>query len=176
MATVRAYDSKTIFYHWLSAGIILALWLIGQNIDSFAKGDPRVIVRSIHIALGVLLAVVFLLRLKWRLTQGVKLPQATEGVQGKLAIGVHHILYLLFGLTIVVGLVAVWIRGDNIFNLFQVPAFDPSNKALRKDIVDLHELLANGLLFLGLAHGLMAVWHHKIVKDGVLKRMWPGLK
>lgn len=176
MATAQTYDSKTIVYHWLSAAIILTLWLIGQNIDSFAKGDPRVIVRSIHIALGVLLALVFLLRLKWRFTQGVKLPQANAGMQGKLAIGVHHVLYLLLGLTIVVGLMAVWIRGDNIFNLFQVPAFDPSDKALREDVVDLHEVLANGLLFLGLAHGLMAVWHHMVVKDGVLKRMWPRLK
>lgn len=176
MSTVQTYDSKTIFYHWLSAGIVLALWLIGQNIDSFAKGDPRVMVRSIHIALGVLLGLVFLLRLKWRLTQGVKLPQATAGVQGKMAVGVHHVLYLLLGLTIVVGMVAVWIRGDNIFNLFHVPAFDLSNQALRKDIGELHEVLANGLLFLGIAHGLMAVWHHKIVKDGVLKRMWPRLK
>ena len=176
MTTNQSYDSKTISYHWISAGVILALWFIGQNIDSFAKGDPRVIVRSIHIVLGLLLAVLFVLRLKWRSQGGAKLPQATPGVLGKLATGTHHLLYLMIGLTIVVGIAAVWIRGDNIFNLFQVPAFDPENKQLREEVVDLHELLANALLVLAAGHALIAIWHHRIVKDGVLKRMWPSLK
>ena len=176
MTTNQSYDSKTISYHWISAGGILALWFIGQNIDSFAKGDPRVMVRSIHIVIGLMLAVLFILRLKWKVQGGTKLPQATPGVLGKLATGTHHLLYLMMGLTIVVGIVSVWIRGDNIFNLFQIPAFDPGNKELRRNTNDLHELLANALLVLAAGHALIAIWHHKIVKDGVLKRMWPSLK
>ena len=67
-------------------------------------------------------------------------------------------------------------RGDNIFNLFKVPAFEPSNKQLREEVVDLHGLLANALLILAAGHSLLAIWHHVILKDGVLKRMWPNLK
>ena len=170
------YDTKTIRYHWISAALILMLWFIGENIDSFSKGDPRVIVRSIHITLGLIFALVLLLRLMWRAQGGTKLPSATEGILGKLAVGVHHLLYLLMGLTIIAGISAVWIRGDNIFNLLQVPPFDPTNKALRDDAVDLHGLLANALLILAGGHALIAIWHHKIVKDGVLKRMWRTLR
>jgi cytochrome b561 len=176
MTSIKTYDHKTIYYHWISAALILGLWFIGQNIDSFSKGDPRVIVRSIHITLGIILAVIFALRLKWKAQGGVKLPQATPGMLGKLAIGVHHLLYLLLGLTLVVGIAAVWIRGDNIFNLFHIPPFDPTDAQLREEVVDIHEFLANSLLVLAAGHALMAIWHHKIMKDGVLKRMLPKLK
>ena len=176
MKTVDVYDSKTIYFHWITAAVILALWFIGQNIDSFPKGDPRVIVRSIHLTLGFILAVILVRRLKWRLTGGVRLPQATNGVFGKLSIWMHFLLYFVAVLTIVAGIAAVWIRGDSVFNLIHVPAFDPGNNQLREEVVDLHELLANSLLILAGVHALLAIWHHKIKKDGVLKRMWPSLQ
>ena len=143
MTTEQSYDSKSIYYHWISALLIFLLWIIGQNIDSFERGDPRVIVRSIHILLGLILASVFVLRLKWKFSGATKLPPSDEGVMGKIATGAHHLLYLLMGATIVMGIVAVWVRGDNIFNFFTVPAFDPSNEDLPDDVVDLHGLLAN---------------------------------
>ena len=88
----------------------------------------------------------------------------------------HHLLYLLLAGAVLAGLAAVWIRGDTLFNLFTVPAFDPGNKALREQAGELHELLANSLLVLAALHGAAAVWHHLHLKDGVLRRMWPGLK
>ena len=176
MTTASTYDSKTIFYHWISAVLILTLWLLGQNIDNFAKGDPRVYARSMHILLGIVLAVVYILRITWRAKGGVKLPPAAAGFAGKLGLGVHHLLYLLIGLILVLGIAAVWIRGDNIFNLFRVPVFDPNNKQLREDVVDYHGLLANALLVLAIGHALLAIVHHRVLKDDVLKRMWPGLK
>ena len=176
MTTPTSYDSKTIFYHWISVLLILTLWILGQNIDNFAKGDPRVIVRSIHITLGVLLSVVYVLRIKWKFTDAQKLPQATPGAAGKLAIGVHHLLYLILGLILILGIAAVWIRGDNIFNLFRVPAFPTTDKELRETVTDIHGLLANALLVLAAGHALMAIWHQVILKDGVLKRVWPSLK
>ena len=176
MTTDQVYDAKSIYYHWISAALILLLWLIGQNIDSFDRGDPRVIVRSIHITLGLLLAVVFALRVSWKFTGAKKLPQAVTGIQGKLATGTHHLLYLLLGVTLLIGIAAVWVRGDNIFNLFKIPAFDPTSEDLPDDVVDLHELLANSLLLLAGAHTLLAIWHQRVIKDNLLKRMWPSLK
>ena len=176
MNTTTVYDSKAIFYHWVSAALILTLWLLGENLDFFAKGDPRVFARSTHIALGFVLAIILALRLKWKIGGATKLPQAVPGLIGKLAVGTHHIFYLLIACIIAVGVAAVWVRGDHIFNLFKVPAFDPSNKQLREEVVDLHGLLANALLILAAGHSLLAIWHHVILKDGVLKRMWPNLK
>jgi cytochrome b561 len=156
--------------------LIVALWLLGENIDFFSKGDPRVIARSTHIAMGLVLAMVLMLRLRWKIGGAAKLPQAMSGIIGKLAVSTHHIFYLLIACIIAVGIAAVWVRGDNIFNLFKIPAFDPTNKELREEIVDLHGLLANALLVLAAVHSLLAIWHQIVLKDGVLKRMWPNLK
>lgn len=176
MATTISYDKKTIHYHWITAALILALWLIGQNIDSFAKGGPKELVRSIHIFFGVILSIVFVFRLRWKIVGGQKLPQAVPGLLGKVAIGVHHLLYLLIALTILIGMFSVWVRGDLIFNFIHIPAFDPSDIPLRKQVEHLHEYFANSLFVLASGHGLMAIWHQFVLKDGVLKRMWPTLK
>ena len=175
MTTDNVYDTKTIYYHWISAAIILLLWFVGQNIDSFEKGDPRVIVRSLHITFGLILAIVLALRVSWKVLGGKKLPQP-EGIQGKITQGTHHLLYALIGITILIGIFAVWVRGDNLFNLFTVPAFNTTDEDLEDNVVELHEFFANSLLIFAAAHALLAVWHHKILKDGILKRMWPSLK
>jgi cytochrome b561 len=173
MTVQLAYDRRTIVLHWLSAALIAALWLAGQSIDWFPRGTPRVMARSLHIGLGALLGLLLLWRLNWRRGGGRQLPPAQAGLGGRTAIGVHHLLYLLALLTVLVGLACVWIRGDNLFNLVTVPAFDPGNKALRHDAVELHELLANALLILAGLHAAAALWHHRVLKDGVLRRMWP---
>jgi len=175
LGTPSSYDSRSIHYHWLSAALVLGLWAAGQCIDFFPKGTPRITVRSLHISLGVLLGVLLLLRLLWRRRGGLKLPPAEPGLKGRLAISVHHLLYLLIGATVLVGMACVWIRGDNLFNLFTVPAFDPDNKALRHEAVDLHELCANLLLIVAGLHAAAALAHHWLLKDGVLTRMWPSL-
>ena len=172
----ESYDSRTIMFHWLSAALVLGLWTLGQCIDFFPRGTSRVTARSLHISFGLLLGLVLALRLAWRRQGGVELPAADAGAMGRVAISVHHALYLLMATLVVVGVACVWIRGDNIFNLFKVPAFDPGNKALREEAVDLHGLLANILLFVAGLHGAAAVWHHLHLKDGVLRRMWPGLR
>ena len=169
------YDPRSIAMHWLSALLVLGLWSLGQCIDFFPRGDARVFARSLHIAFGLLLALQIAARMVWRLRFGVKLPHASPGVAGRAAVGVHHLLYLLVVLTVVVGVACVWIRGDNLFNLIKLPEFDPGNKALRHDAVELHETLANALLILAGLHAAAALFHHHVLKDAVLRRMWPRL-
>jgi cytochrome b561 len=54
-----------------------------------------------------------------------------------------------------------------------VPAFDPANKALRHLIGDWHALAANAILILAGVHAAAALFHHFILRDGVLRRMLP---
>ncbi|MDE1489244.1 hypothetical protein JSY31_23825, partial [Xenorhabdus bovienii] len=89
----------------------------GHLIDFFPKGAPRINMRSAHIACGVLLGLILIARLLWRRTGGTQLPQANKGMADKAAVGVHHLLYLMMGVTVLVGVACVWIRGDNLFNL-----------------------------------------------------------
>jgi cytochrome b561 len=170
------YDRRTIALHWASAALVLGLWAVGQCIDFFPRGAPRMTVRSFHIAFGLLLALLLAARMAWRLRGGVSLPAADPGIQGRLAFGAHHLMYGLLCIAVIVGMACVWIRGDSLFNFFTVPSFDPTNRRLAHNAVELHGWIANVLLPLAAVHAAAAVWHHRVLKDGVMRRMWPGLQ
>ena len=172
---VLRYDRKTIFLHWASALLVVLLWGIAQVIDFFPSGPMRVNVRSLHIALGVTLAVVVALRVVWRLREGRQLPSFETGLMGLAAHAAHYALYALLIAEVTLGLANTWVRGDSIFNLFAVPAFDPGNKALRRQVGDLHELVANLILIVAGVHAAAALFHHYVRHDGVLRRMLPNL-
>ncbi|CAN5741652.1 cytochrome b [soil metagenome] len=176
LTTPISYDTRTIFLHWASAALVAGLWIIGQTIDFFPTGTARIMVRSLHILFGGILGILLVARLSWRRHGGIKLPPANADMTGRLAISVHYLLYALLLAIVVIGVACVWIRGDNLFNLITVPAFDPGNKALRHDAVELHGLVANILLAVAGFHAAAALWHHFMQKDGVLRRMLPNLK
>lgn len=91
----RAYDGKTIALHWLTALLVAGQWLGAHTIDWFARGWPRTDARSLHIVVGVMLAMIIIWRLVWRRTGGRRLPPADGGVLGWLALLVHLALYAL---------------------------------------------------------------------------------
>lgn len=168
------YDSRSILLHWLTAVLVVGLWIAGQIIDFFPRGTPRVTMRSLHITFGLLLGIVLIVRVAWRRSGGAKLAPADPGTLGRVAVGVHHLLYALVAVTVVIGITSVWVRGDTLFNLFTVPAFDPSDKQLRRTVVEFHELAANTLLIVAGLHAAAALWHHYVRKDRVMRRMWPS--
>jgi len=170
----QRYDRTTVRLHWITAALVLLLWLLGQTIDWFPRGDARVYARSTHIALGVALVAIVAWRVAWRATRGRRLPTAELGRLRSAATIGHFLLYALVVATLLFGLANVWMRGDNLFNLFRVPAFDPNNRALRGFVEDWHGNLADALLILAGLHALAGLLHHYVLKDRVLGRMGPG--
>jgi cytochrome b561 len=167
------YDRRTIALHWLTAALVIGLWLLGQTIDWFPKGAPRAIARSTHIALGLALAAVLVRRIWWRLAGGVHLPRAGGGILDTVASLAHKFLYLLLVGTVLLGIANAWIRGDTLFMVLKIPALDPGNTALRRSVEDLHSWAANLLLIVAALHAGAALLHHVVLKDGVLRRMLP---
>jgi cytochrome b561 len=167
------YDRVTIALHWTSAVLIGLLWGIGQTIDFAPQGALRVDYRSLHMLLGITLVGVFITRVVWRLSRGRSLPGVGNELMQWIARLTHWALYLLILTALLLGLTNVWVRGDAIFNLLTVPAFDPGNKALRALIGDWHALAANAILILAGVHAAAALFHHFILRDGVLRRMLP---
>jgi cytochrome b561 len=172
--TPLRYDRRTIALHWLTAVLVVALWIVGQTIDAFPKGTPRVLARSVHITTGVLLALVLTHRIWWRLSGGTRLPPAGTGRLDAIASLTHRLLYVLLVATVVLGIANAWVRGDNLFTLFTIPAFDPGNRALREQVEELHELAANTVLAVALLHAAAGLLHHYAWRDDVLRRMLPG--
>jgi cytochrome b561 len=169
--TKPRYDLKTICVHALTAVLVLALWGLGQSIDWFPSGAPRVFARSAHISVGALLGCVLAYRIWWRATGGARLPASGAGVWAISAKAMHIALYACVLATVVLGLANTWVRGDNLFYLYKIPAFDAGNEALRDAVEDGHGFAANLLLLLAGLHAIAGVMHQYVLKVDVLGRM-----
>ncbi len=167
------HDPTTIALHWITAVLVIVLWTIGQTVDFAPNGALRVDYRSLHITCGLILAVVLVARLAWRLTRRTSLPPIDRGLMLVIARATHWLLYALLLVTVGLGLAYLWVRGDSIFNLFKVPAYDPGNKALVKQVGEWHALGANTILIVAGVHAGAALFHHFVWRDATLRRMLP---
>jgi cytochrome b561 len=167
------YDGLSILLHWLTAGLVGVLWTLGQCIDFFPKGTPRIDARSVHIILGATLAVVLLVRVTWRASSGRRLPPAATGWLGVAARVVHYGLYVLVGVTVLLGIFNAWQRGDVLFNLYRIPQLIPGDRALRGALGELHGDCADIVLIVAGLHAAAALAHHYLLRDRVLRRMLP---
>jgi cytochrome b561 len=167
------HDPVTITLHWLTAALVVTLWVIGQTVDVFPNGPLRVDYRSIHIAFGVILAVVVVARLAWRLVHRAVLPPLDHGLLLAIAQITHWALYGLLVATVVFGANYAWARGDSIFNVFRIPQMVPGDRALAHQIGDWHALAANALLIVAGVHAAAALFHHYVLRDATLRRMLP---
>jgi cytochrome b561 len=168
------HDRTTIALHWTTAVLVVVLWTIGQTIDIFPNGPLRIDYRSVHIVCGVLLGVVLVARLTWRLTRRDSLAPIDQGVLLFIARVTHWLLYVLLLTAVGLGVAYLWVRGDSIFNLFRVPAYDPANsRALSHQVGGWHALAANAIVIVAGFHAVVALFHHFVMRDATLRRMLP---
>jgi cytochrome b561 len=167
------YDTNTIRYHWASAALIVAIWIVGQSAGFVADGPLRNAVWSTHFTLGGVLAAVWIGGLLWRSSGGRQLP----GLGSKSTVGltawIHGLLYVGVGAVIGLGVLAACARGAVIWGFFTYPKLIGDDMTV--PFTAAHALAANLLLGLALAHTLFVLARHFVLRDGVLARMWPGL-
>ena len=175
-ATEPSYDTRTIWFHWLTAGLIAFQWIGAKTIDMWPRGALQVDATSVHITTGVLLGLIVIARLVWRFSGGRRLVQADHGLLHLLARVVHWGLYLLTLTVVGLGIAMLSQRSTSYFNLFMLPPLASGTRAGFRAYHGNHELLANAILIIAFGHAAAAIVHQYIFKDGVLTRMIPGLR
>ena len=173
IAKPARYDSVSILLHWITAALVVILWTLGQTIDFFPKGLPKIDARSTHFLLGAALGIVLLIRVVWRAGAGRSLPRAYPGWVGAAAKAVHYGLYALLAATVVLGIFNAWQRGDIVFNLFTIPKLIPGDLGLKRALEELHGDFADVVLIVAGLHAAAALAHHYLLRDSVLRRMLP---
>lgn len=168
------YDTPTMIFHWLTALLVVTQWVGAQTIDYFPKGALRVDARSMHIVFGLVLGIILIARIIWRSTRGRQLPPVGAGLIRWIAKATHWGLYMLVSAMILVGIFLAWTRGDSIFNLVSIPAFDPGNRALAEQVQQIHAILGWTILAVAGFHAAAALIHRYLWHDGVLGRMLPA--
>ncbi|MFD1806595.1 cytochrome b [Pasteurella oralis] len=156
------YPKPMIYLHWLTLLCVLVAYFTGD----YPPADG--LIGEIHVFSGLLLILLFIARIPLRIIYRDVLPQHNLSfLQHIAAHSVQMLLYLCMLLTPILGYLTLTADVDD-FMLFgmALPYFSV-------DIVlgKAHQLFANSFIALAGLHAIAALFHHFILKDGVLKSM-----
>lgn len=167
------YGAVARLLHWLVAALILFVFALGLGVDAFPHAWEDAVV-LVHKDAGVAIVLLVFLRLVWRQVSPPP-PVVGEGtLSARAAVLGHVALYLLMIAVPLIGIALSVLRGQGFdFGLFSIPPLMEANRTLARPVKEVHELAAWGLVLLAGAHAAVALFHHYILKDGVLLRMMP---
>ncbi|WJW75482.1 cytochrome b [Thiohalobacter sp. IOR34] len=167
------YGLIAIVLHWLTAVLVLGLYGLGLYMvqldysHRWYQAAP-----ALHYRIGVLLAVLLVLRLGWRLANPRPALIGRPWEQ-RLALGVHRLFYLLLAGILLSGYLVTTAEGQGLLVVgnLELPAllYGYENQA---DVAgEIHAWLADVLILLVALHSLAALKHHFIDQDPTLRHM-----
>lgn len=170
------YSWGAMLLHWAIAIAVIVNWRIAEAAEHAPKAEAGAIMAN-HMALGITILVLTLLRLAWRLVHpGPQFASTLKPWERATARGLHITFYvLLIGMPLG-GWIAMSSLGKNIpiWSLFEVPALPVGVDLARGEtIFEGHAALGTVLLVLVALHVLGALKHQFFDKDGNLWRMLP---
>lgn len=177
--TEDRYGAVAILLHWLMAFLMIGLVAWGfymARLPDVGFDTRKITLIIYHKEVGLLVLLLFVLRLGWRITQ--VLPQLVAHLpdwQRIAARFVHLCFYaLMFALP-----VSGWLMSSaagipvSLFGLFMLPDFLPQDDYLFQRLVDIHKWLGYLLMLLIFVHVGAALRHHFLFKDDTLRKMLP---
>ncbi|MGQ7844448.1 cytochrome b/b6 domain-containing protein [Granulosicoccus sp. 3-233] len=180
----QRYGDTAVIFHWLIALLIIGLLAIGKYMSSLDENDPvRYALTQWHKSFGITVLLLSLLRLAWRFTH--KPPPELDSIpnwQQRAASLAHGLLYVLMIAIPLTGWIMVSASPLNLdtvlFNVIEWPHLPPfasleNRESIAHSFHDYHEIAANLLILILLAHIGAALKHHWLDKDGTLLRMLP---
>lgn len=171
------YAAPMRWLHWITAILIVGLFIIGGWLKYFAPPDGpfKELLYELHESTGMTVWLLVLLRIVVRLATGApKLPGDAPMAVRVIATLNHVALYLVLLVQPILGLLDAnaWGAPLHWYGLFVVPS--PIGKqpdAVAQSYSDLHWWGAATLLFLLAMHLLGAGYHAFVRRDGVVRHM-----
>jgi cytochrome b561 len=172
------FDDVTIWLHWATALIVLAMfataWLRSLSHDDAS----RLTLLQVHRSLGVTIWMATSVRLAWRLTNATMppFPHTMTNAHRKLVRWNEYGLYAMLFVQPLTGLGATLFNGRP-FALFarRIAPLLSENRALSGLFHLAHELGAWAFAALVVGHAAAALVHHFILRDDVLACMAPAI-
>lgn len=171
------YGKVTQTLHWLTAIVVLVAFIYGLGGPELRVYAPtRDAARQLHETLGLCVFVLAVLRVLWKM---IDTPPQTEVLPRWMEIAsksTQGILYLLLFAVPLTAIVGAWLEGHPLTLLAGVQV--APMLALAHDtgatISEIHTLLGDAILWVAGLHAAAAIYHHVILKDGVLASMLPS--
>lgn len=173
----RKYSGLAMLLHWTIAALVLVQWEISEAAEEASSKAAQGEIMANHFAIGMLIFALVVVRLIWRqVSPPPQMNEAHAAWERTTARIVHFAFYALLLVMPIAGWVALSSFGEriNVFGLFTLPVLPVGiDEARGKAIFDLHAVAGVTLIVLGLVHGLAALKHQFLDKDGTLAKMLP---
>lgn len=170
------YSVASITLHWLMLLLLAAVYAAIELREVFPKGsEPRDAFKMWHFMLGLSVLGLVWLRIAARLLWAA--PRASPGEPGwrhVIASVTHVALYIFMIAMPIAGWLILSAEGKAIpFFGFELPALVGANEQLAERTEEIHELGGTiGYWLIGI-HAAASLFHHYVLRDGVLARMLP---
>ena len=181
--TESTYGTLHRALHWLMALMVIGMIGVGMYIHDLdpnipAEASVKMQLGGLHKATGMVILMLVALRLAWVLANGTPgLPGTVPRWQRIVAKATHHTMYLLMFAMPISGYVmsSYAARPVSVYGLFEIPPlFRDKNLDMAKAVFEVHETLATILIVLIVLHVAVALKHHFVDKDNILRRMLTG--
>lgn len=176
------YDPLSRALHWLTALAVVVAFVLGpehfgramrQGLDPATRWDI-----VWHESLGLLVMALTVLRLLW-VAMRPKAPKFDmPGWMHRAAQLAHLALWALLLATPITAMLTLGSEGHPLtmlggIRINEMPVIAKSALAQLADWGDVHGLLGDAIMLLAGVHAMAAIWHHRVLKDGVLLSMLP---
>lgn len=166
------YGTVAVTIHWLTAILIVVLLGSGFNAGGSEDSVAKVFFLRFHVPIGLTILLLTIARICWWVFADKKPePVAMPVWQDRMSRVVHVVLYLaIIGLsTSGVGMMILSGAGPYIFGIE-----DPSLLPNFWDYIPRtpHGIVGRVLVVLIILHAGAALYHHFVVRDGLLSRIW----
>lgn len=174
-ATMRTTDTDislvTRGIHWFTVFAVLAVFVsvvIGADLED---PDQKKLIIGLHQSLGLSVLLLNGLRLLWRWTHPFP-SLVTDPLKRAVGHSAHVVVYTLLIAQPLLGWAYVSARGrlPSLWGI-PLPALLEKNRELADQIHVWHEWTGWALLAVIGAHAAAALFHHFVLRDGVLRRM-----
>jgi len=170
------YGIVAIFFHWIIAILIIGLIILGLYMVGLPISLQKLKFYGWHKEFGILVLMLFLLRIVWRLINVVPSLAELPAWERVAARSVHYAFYFcLFAIPL-----TGWMMSSaaglpvGFFGLFVLPDLVSPDENLRLFLIAVHKWLAYFLIALLCLHIAASFKHLLINKDDILRRiLWP---
>lgn len=175
-AARTVYSVPLRVLHWLTALAVVILVSVALGMNNLPDGAFKNALYEVHKSVGMIAFVLVLLRIVVRLSGGAPPPETSlSPFQRKASAIVHGLIYLILLVMPILGYAAtnMCCKPVNFFWTWPVPINLEGSEGTVKAIFAAHEFLGWSLVVLVAIHIAAALYHHLVLKDGVLRRMIP---
>lgn len=175
--SLERYGAVSQAFHWVTAVLVVIAFLYGPGGSEQRVYSPGAdFDRQLHETLGLSVFVLAVLRLLWQAVAARPEPPELPRWMGIASKAVQWGLYVLLFALPLTAITGAWLEGHPLTFLagFEVQPRLPLSHGIGSQLATIHTWLGDAILWLAGFHAIAALYHHIVLKDGVLGSMVPG--